>query len=211
MTRRTRRGLVSLVLIASVSCGGGRQSGPSGSTSSPGSQPATGSATPAPPGAAGQPPAQTGGGQKSQAKPVDVEVLKSLLPELNGWTKVRTRGEQLTTPYIISNARAHYTSDPGTMDIVITDSALNESVFAPFAAFMAAGYEERSADGHRKAAVISGSPGFESWDNGDAHGEVTVIVANRFVVQASGRRVPGIEPVRRAIAAVDLRKLATIK
>jgi hypothetical protein len=179
MTRRTQRGLVGLVLIASVSIG--------------------------------QPFEQTGAAQKPQTKPVDVELLKRFLPELNGWTKVRTRGEQLTTPYVISNARAHYTSGASTMDIVITDSALNESVFAPFAAFMAAGYEERTDRAYKKSAVIAGSPGFESWEKADGHGDVTAVVANRFLVQASGRRVADIEPVRRAIAAVDLRTLATLK
>jgi hypothetical protein len=197
MTRRLQRGLVSLVLIASVSCGRG--------------QATPGTASPAQTPSAGQPSAQTGAGRKPLAKPVDVELLKGLLPELDGWTKVRTRGEQLTTPYVISNARAHYTSGASTMDIVITDSALNEMVYAPFAAFMAPGYEERTDRGHKKASVTSGSPGFESWEKGDAHGEVIVIVANRFVVQASGRRVAGIEPVRRAIAAVDLRRLATLR
>ena len=43
------------------------------------------------------------------------------------------------------------------------------------------------------------------------HGEVTVIVANRFVVLASGRRVPGIDTVRRAVTAIDLAKLGKVK
>ena len=148
---------------------------------------------------------------QSQAKPVDFEVLKGFLPELGGWTKAKARGEQMNMPFAISNAKAHYTSGESTMDIEITDSALNQMIFAPFAAFMAAGYEERSDDGYKKSGVIAGSPGFESWEKDSNHGEVTVIVGNRFVVQANGRRVSNIDPVRKAIETIDLTKLATLK
>ena len=111
----------------------------------------------------------------------------------------------------ISNAKAHYTMGASTMDIEITDSALNQMIFAPFAMFMASGYEERSDDGYKKAGTIAGSPGFESWEKDANRGEVTVIVANRFVVQATGRRVSGIDPLKKAVETIDLAKLATLK
>jgi hypothetical protein len=207
MIRRLRPAVVSLALIASVSCGGRQSGSPSSSTS----QTPPGSAGAGQNPAAGQPSSPSAAGQKAQVKPVDVELLKSFLPELAGWTKGRPRGEQMTTPYVLSNAKAHYTRGDSTIDIEITDSALNPMIFAPFAAFMAAGFDERTRDGYKKAAAIAGSPGFESWEKGPGHGEVTVIVANRFVVRASGRRVPGIDAIRRAVAAIDLRKLAALK
>jgi hypothetical protein len=207
MIRRLRPAVVSLVLIASVSCGGGSQSGsPSSSTSQ--TPPGSAGAAQKP---AGQPPSQTGAGQKAQVKPADVELLKGFLPELAGWTKGRPRGEQMTTPYVISNAKAHYTGGDSTIDIEITDSALNQMIFAPFAVFMASGYEERSDDGYKKAGTIAGSPGFESWEKDAKKGEVTVIVANRFIVQATGRHVASIDPVKKALESVDLTKLATMK
>ena len=95
------------------------------------------------------------------------------------------------------------------MDIEITDSALNQMIFALFAMFMASGYEERSDEGYKQAGTIAGSPGFESWEKDANRGEVTVIVANRFVVQATGRRVSGIDLVKKAVETIDLAKLAT--
>jgi hypothetical protein len=148
---------------------------------------------------------------QSQAKPVDFELLKALLPEMSGWTRTRPRGEQIKTPFAISNAKAHYTMGASTMDIEITDSALNQMIFAPFAMFMASGYEERSDDGYKKAGTIAGSPGFESWEKDANRGEVTVIVANRFVVQAKGRRVPSVDSVKKAVETIDLAKLARLK
>jgi hypothetical protein len=225
---RTHVVFASLVLIA-AGCGGSGQPAPASSTSSgtsaPASPPAS-SSSPASPAAPGAPPAP-GANQmaqglqqfaqglsqlsQSQAKPVDYELLKGLLPEMNGWTKSRARGEQMTKPFAISNAKAHYSAGESSMDIEITDSAMNQMIFAPFAMFMASGYEERSDDGYKKSGTISGSPGFESWDKKTNRGEVTVIVANRFVVQATGRRVGAIEPVRKAIEAIDLARLATLK
>jgi hypothetical protein len=117
----------------------------------------------------------------------------------------------MNSPFAISNAKAHYSSGESAMDIEITDSALNQMIFAPFAVFMASGYEERSDDGYKKAGTIAGSPGFESWEKDAQKGEVTVIVANRFVVQATGRHVASIDPVKKALESVDLAKLATVK
>lgn len=212
---RIPKAFASLVLVAGVGCGGG-QSTPS--TSSSGGQAA--------PASSAAPPGQTGASQtalgkqapqglpqmaQSQAKPVDFELLKGLLPEMSGWTRTRPRGEQMTRPFAISNAKAHYAMGESTMDIEITDSALNQMILAPFAMFMASGYEERSDDGYKKAATIAGSPGFESWEKDKNRGEVTVIVANRFVVQATGRRVASVGSVKMAVEAVDLVKLATLK
>ncbi len=190
---RIPKAFPSLILIAGIGCGGG-QSTPS--TSSGGqATPASSTAPQATPGAAAPGLSQVA---QSQAKPVDFELLKGLLPEMNGWTRTRPRGEQMNTPFAISNAKAHYTMGDSTMDIEITDSALNQMIFAPFAMFMASGYEERSDNGYKKAGTIAGSPGFESWEKDAKRGEVTVIVANRFVVQAKGRRVPSVDPVKKA-------------
>jgi len=207
---RIPQAFASLILIAGIGCGRG-QSTPSTSSSGGQAAPASSTAPQATPGAAA--PGQPGLSQvaQSQAKPVDFELLKGLLPEMSGWTRTRPRGEQMNTPFAISNAKAHYTMGESTMDIEITDSALNQMIFAPFAMFMASGYEERSDDGYKKAGTIAGSPGFESWEKDANRGEVTVIVANRFVVQAKGRRVASVDPVKKAIETIDLAKLATLK
>ncbi|HEY7475844.1 MAG TPA: hypothetical protein VH679_12580 [Vicinamibacterales bacterium] len=234
MSMGIRPALVSFFLLIGVACGGGQSSSPStpasGGQAAPAASaaPATATGTAAAPSTTGGPPsAQTGANQmaqgmqqfarglsqlaQSQAKPVDFEVLKGMLPELSGWTRDKPRGEQVNMPFAISNAKAHYSSGDSSMDIEITDSALNQMIFAPFAAFMASGYEERSDDGYKKAGTIAGSPGFESWEKDAGKGEATVIVANRFVVQATGRRVASIDAVKKALETVDLAKLATLK
>ena len=182
----------SLVLIA-AGCGGGSQSAPA--SSAPAASPAASSpaAAPSAPAQGGANPTAQGLQQLSQlsqnqAKPVDYELLKGLLPELNGYTKSRARGEQMTRPFAISNAKAHYSAGERTMDIEITDSAMNQMIFAPFAMFMAAGYEERSDDGYKRSGTIAGSPGFESWEKKSNRGEVTG--HHRQPVRRPGHRTP---------------------
>ena len=51
----------------------------------------------------------------------------------------------------------------------------------------------------------------EKWQNASKDGEVTVVVANRFIVQADGNNVENIDVVRKAVTAVDLNKLAGMK
>jgi hypothetical protein len=208
---RTHVVLASFVLVA-AGCGGGSQSGPASSApaSSSGAATAQGGAGQSAPGLQ-QLPQGLSQLSQSQTKPVDYELLKGLLPELSGWTKSRARGEQMTRPFAISNAKAHYSAGDSSMDIEITDSAMNQMIFAPFAMFMASGFEERSDNGYKRSGTIAGSPGFESWEERANRGEVTVIVANRFVVQATGRRVGGIGAVKKAVEAIDLAKLGTMK
>lgn len=145
------------------------------------------------------------------AKPVDYEQLKAVIPEIGGWTRNNLKGQQMNMPFAISRAEARYAKGESSMDIEITDSALNQLILAPFTMFLAAGYEERSDDGYKKAMRIAGHPAFESWEKDGKRAEVTVVVANRFVVAAKGRDVDSTEPVRKLIEAIDIGKLAAIK
>jgi hypothetical protein len=148
---------------------------------------------------------------KAAAKPVDTEELKALLPDLGGWTRGTPKGSQASAPIPYSKAETTYTNGAGSIDMDITDTALSQVFLAPLSMFMAAGYEEKSDDGYRKAVSIAGSPGFEQWDSTSKTAEVTLIVANRFVVHAKGEGLGTIDPVKRAIEAVNLSRLASLK
>lgn len=145
------------------------------------------------------------------AKPVDFEVLKALLPELGGWTRTNARGEQVNMPIAISRAEARYQRGDSTIELEITDSALSQLLLAPMSMFLGAGYSERSDEGFKRSTKIGGQPGYEEWNTDSKHGEVTTVVANRFIVKADGRDVSDLAPVRQLIEAVDVSKLAGMK
>jgi hypothetical protein len=77
--------------------------------------------------------------------------------------------------------------------------------------FLVAGYEEKSDDGYKKYSPVAGSPGYEEWQSRARRGEVTMIINNRFVVQATGHNVDSVEPVRAVLQSLNLASLAAVK
>jgi hypothetical protein len=84
-------------------------------------------------------------------------------------------------------------------------------LLAPLSVFMAAGFAEKSDDGYKKSTTIAGSPGFEQWEKEGKHAEITVIVANRFVVTGKGSEVDSPDVVRKIVESVNFAKLASLK
>jgi hypothetical protein len=148
---------------------------------------------------------------QSQGDVVDYEVLKGLLPQVSGWTQAGARGEQLSMPMKVSRAEARYTKGDSNVELEITDSALHQMLLAPFSMYLAAGYSERSDEGFKRSAKIGGFPGIEDWNSSSRRGEVTAVVNNRFVVQATGHDVEDLAAVRQIVDAIDLSKLAALK
>ena len=143
--------------------------------------------------------------------PVDFEKLIGLLPAASsGWTQDKPTGETMTMPFAISNAEANYHKGDAHIDLKITDAAFNGLMMAPFRFMMASGYSKRDSEGFERAMTLGGSPGFEKWNN-DKHGEVTVVVANRFMVEGNGSGVDNIDAIRSFVSQVDLGKLAATK
>ena len=149
--------------------------------------------------------------QGSDAKVVNFEALKELLPEVDGWTQSDARGEEVTMPMAFSQARAQYTRGDERVELENMDSAMNQLLLAPLSMFLSSGYSERSDSGFKRGATIGGSPGMEDWNNDSKRGEVTAVVGKRFIVRAEGTGVSDLAPVRQVVEAVDLAKLATLK
>ena len=145
------------------------------------------------------------------AKSVDFEKLVALLPDVNGWTRGKPKGEQVSMGITMSHAKTEYQKGDASIDLEITDSSFNQLVLSPFTMFLAAGYSERNSEGYSKSAPMGGHPGFEKWNNENKDGEVTVVVANRFIVNAKGRGTENIDPVKALVQAVNLGALAALK
>jgi hypothetical protein len=143
---------------------------------------------------------------------VDFEKLQALLPEVSGWKRGEPKGEQVSSMGVkMSRASAQYSQGDSEIDLEITDSALSQMIMAPMSMMLAAGYNERSSDGYKKSATVSGQPGFEEWSKNSKHAEVTAVVANRFIVTAKADNVTGPESARKLVESVNLAKLAVLK
>jgi len=145
------------------------------------------------------------------AKVVDFEALKGFLPEVNGWTRRDSHGEQLSMPVAYSRAEANYEKGESRIELEITDTALSQLLLAPMAMFLSSGYSERSDDGFKRAAKIAGQPGLEEWNSTSNRGEVTAVVGKRYIVHATGNDVETLDAVRQVVEAVDFGSLAALK
>lgn len=150
-------------------------------------------------------------GAQGNTKPVDYERLKELIPELGGWERSGLKGQQTTMGISVSTAEAHYKKGDASLKLQITDTSFSKMVLAPFMMFARAGYSERSDDGYKKGITLASYPGFESWEKGSKRGEVNLLVADRFLVNAEGDEVDSTEPARQLVQAVDLKKLSGLK
>jgi len=148
---------------------------------------------------------------KGAATPVDFEQLKTLLPDLSGWTKSDVKGEQVSFGVSQSVAKALYTKGASTIELNITDSALNQLLLAPLTMMMTTGFQEKSEDGFKRAVTMGGFPGFEDWEKTAQHAQSVAVVANRFIVSADAHHVDDVSVATKAVEAVDLSKLASMK
>jgi hypothetical protein len=142
---------------------------------------------------------------------VDFERLVALVPDAPGWARGTPMGQQIATTSSYAVANADYAKGESLIRLELTDSGFHSLILAPLSMMLVPSYWERSTDGYRKYAAVSGQPGFESWQNDAKDGEVTVLVAGRFVVDARGTSVPNIESVRSVVQAIDFAKLAALK
>jgi hypothetical protein len=149
--------------------------------------------------------------QNQNVTPVDFEKLIALMPEPSGWTRSKPDGKQISMGVSMSQAEAEYTKGDSSINLEIVDSSLNQMILAPMSMMLMSTYSERTSTGYKKAAALGGSPGFESWDSESKEAEVTVVVANRFIVTAKGRNVDNVDAVRPLVQAIDLGKLAALK
>ncbi|HUL75567.1 MAG TPA: hypothetical protein VLT86_20810 [Vicinamibacterales bacterium] len=148
---------------------------------------------------------------KGAATPIDSDQLKTLLPDISGWTKGEAHGEMISFGISQSNAKVTYTKGDSTIELSITDSAGSQILLAPLAMMMGSGFEEKSDDGYKKAVTIGGAPGFEEWEKGPKHAQATAVVASRFVVAADAHHVDDAGVAVKAVEAVNLSKLAGMK
>ena len=128
-----------------------------------------------------------------------------------GWTRTAPSGQQVTTTISYARANADYLKGESLVRLEITDSGNNALILAPLSMMLVPTYSERSTDGYRRYAAVSGQPGFELWQEDAKDGEVTVVVGNRFIINGRGTTVPTIETVRSVVEKIDLAKLASLK
>jgi hypothetical protein len=143
--------------------------------------------------------------------PVSFRDLIALLPAPAGWEREKPTGERMTAPVNFADASVRMMKGDATVTAKITDSAFNQMLVAPFAAFLAGNYERETDRGYEKAVKVGDAPAFEKWDSETKSGTLTVIVNKRFIVEIDGSGIDNPKVLHDLLDQIDLKKLAAMQ
>jgi len=157
------------------------------------------------------------GGQNAggpRVEPVNFRDLKALLPDaLPGYKRTSATGEKAgAMGVVMSQANADYNADGGAhLSIKLLDiGSMSGPLALGLAGWASAEIDRETETGYEKSTVLGGNKAFEKYDNRSKHGEINVLVGNRFIVEVKGRDVK-VDDLKAAVGKLDLGKLASLK
>jgi hypothetical protein len=153
-------------------------------------------------------------GAAKAKEPVEFRELKELLPEnLPGMNRTSAEGEKAgAMGFVMSNAEARYEGENGgRISIKITDVG----AVAGAAALTAFGWtlgeiDKETSSGYERTTTIKGNKGYERYDRDGKSGELSLMVAGRFIVEVNGNDVT-VDALKDALDKVDLGKLEQMR
>ncbi len=139
---------------------------------------------------------------------VDYKVLKSILPDFEGWKKGNVKGEKSSIgAFSLSKAEATYTRENSSINLEITDAAKAKIMMAPVFMFKTVKVEKESDTGYEKTFQEKNYFGHEEWDKKDKSGKIVMIYGDRFVISADGNDIESMDVLKSLISKIDLSKL----
>jgi len=145
---------------------------------------------------------------------VDFSKLLPLLPEPpTGWTAEKAEGStDDSSGAALSTAHRDYKKGEADNAPITSISILDSAGNPDYVATTTAAWKESSStdEGYAKPVTIDGNPGFETYENEGKHGTLSVMVANRYLVQIEAQGQDA-KDLQEWIKRVDLKKLAQIK
>lgn len=150
--------------------------------------------------------------QNGQAKPaVAASVLQQMLPVVLPGGFVRTSVESASAGaggLGGSNAKGEYTSGDQIVRLEVSDMGALGGLAAMGGALNVESSKE-TPNGYEKTGKVDGRLTTEKWDTPGKSGTYSTIVADRFMVEASGT-APSIDAFKQAVASIDVSQLETL-
>ena len=144
----------------------------------------------------------------AQAQPVHFKDLMAILAidPPQGWeVSKKPKGTTVKSPVQMSEAEVEFRSgDDKNIEIKIVDGL---GSMLPFLG-MAQGMEMESSEEYMKPIEIQGFKGIEKYKHQKKKGEITLSVANRFLVTIEGSGMDNTEVIKEVAGKLDLKKLA---
>jgi len=141
-----------------------------------------------------------------KAPPVDASRMQSLLPETIGSyqrTATETSGMAMG-----SQAEGTYTAGDNSFRLKITDMSAIGAI-AGLGAAMGVQKSREDADGYERTGTVDGQMQSESWSKSRNSGKFSIVIANRFMIEAEGKAA-NIDELKSAVNSVDQGNLLSL-
>ena len=143
--------------------------------------------------------------------PVSFKVLIDFLPEsVDGMKADAPKGETSTMgEWQYSQAETHYRSEDGNKSakVGLFDYAHIPMLYAPIQMMMNMNMSKESTEGFERSTKVGGFPAYEKWTSSGEESEITILVADRFVVTTTTRGL-GEDSAKKIAESIDLKDLA---
>ena len=153
----------------------------------------------------------TAAANRKPVPPVSYKVLIEYLPEsVEGMTAGEPKGQTTTAgEWQYSQAETRYRSEDGNKSakVGLFDYAHIPMLYAPFQMVLNMKMSTESTEGYERSTQIGGFPAHEKWRKNGEENEVTILVADRFVVTTTTRGL-GEDSAKKVSESIDLKGLA---
>ena len=154
---------------------------------------------------------------KKEVKAVDFRKLKELLPEqIMDLNRENAQGQKTNTMgFEVSQSEAEYKgnadNDNRRIKIKISDFGGVQGFYGMAAfAWALTDIDKESDNGYEKTSKINGHKAYEKYTYSSQTGEVSVFVADRYLVEVDGSGVP-MEVIKKALDEINISQLAAMK
>ena len=150
-------------------------------------------------------------GDSKPVPPVSYKTLQTFLP--TSYNDMKTEGSEGETAsygeWTFSQAKIRFDGENGSnAQIEILDYAHISLLYAPFRMFFNMKMARESSRGYEKSQKFGDHPGFVKWENDSKHGEITVLVGDRFILKIETYDLPE-DAAQDILSKIDMGKLAT--
>ncbi|MGZ5384242.1 MAG: hypothetical protein ACXWH0_09695 [Acidimicrobiia bacterium] len=153
----------------------------------------------------------TASANRKPVPPISFKVLIDYLPEeVEGMKAGAPKGETTTMgEWQYSQAETRYRSEDGKQSakVELFDYAHIPMLYAPFQMMINMNMTKESTEGFERSTKVGGFPAYEKWRSDGEVSEVTVLVADRFVVTTNTRGL-GEDSAKKIAESLDLKGLA---
>ena len=137
--------------------------------------------------------------------------LEAFVPKASGWSAGQVSGADVSLPAPASHVRVTFTKEKSAIDLELTDSGGDPAYVQALSSIAGTSFNQEAPNGYMKGTTVGGFPAVETFNKDDKLGEITILIAGRFVVHASGTGLATISPLQEFVSHVDLNGINALK